>query len=274
LNNVRIRFVRGEEVKYISHLDLMKVFERALRRGGLPIAYSQGFNPHPHMVFGLPMSVGVTSEAEYADIELTGEMAPDEFAEKFNTVLPAGFKILEARNRVGKDNIMASIAEASYEILVCAPENVEEKDLSSTIVHHVSQNVLMVKKEGKNGVKDVNIRPMIRKLSVVGINMGESGQMAGIGQNDPFPKLNGFTADYIEKLRSLGVTYLGCSSERVFCLSASLSAGSVANLKPDLLVQALNEADNLSLKIMKIHRTGLFIQKEGKMMDPLDPAAL
>lgn len=268
MSNLRIRFVRGEEVKYISHLDLMKVFERALRRGGLPVAYSQGFNPHPHMVFGLPLSVGVTSEAEYADIELAGEMVPAEFVEKFNSVLPKGLTVLDAKVRQGRDNIMASIAKASYDILVCAPDRILEKDVTDRIREHLKQDVLMVKKEGKSGVKDVNIRPMIRELTAVGIARGT------VDLNASHPGLNSFIADYVKKLDSYGAAYSGCSSDKVFCLSAGLSAGSVANLKPDLLVQALSESGGLSLKIMKIHRTGLFILKEGKVMDPLDSAAL
>src|SRR5690242_15350351 len=73
LANIRTKFRRSDEVKFISHLDLMKVFERAIRRARLPIAYSQGFNPHPGMVFGLPLSVGVTSDAEYGDFEITDD---------------------------------------------------------------------------------------------------------------------------------------------------------------------------------------------------------
>ena len=67
---LRVKFTRGEEVKYISHLDMLKVFERALRRANIPIAYNKGFNPRPQIVFGLPLSVGVTSESEYADLEI------------------------------------------------------------------------------------------------------------------------------------------------------------------------------------------------------------
>jgi radical SAM-linked protein len=63
LYSIRVKFERSQEVKFISHLDMMKAFERALRRAGLPIGYSKGFNPHPLMVFGLPLSVGMTSQA-------------------------------------------------------------------------------------------------------------------------------------------------------------------------------------------------------------------
>ena len=99
MSDIRIKFIRGEEVKFISHLDLMKVFERASRRANIPIAYSQGFNPHAHLIFGLPLSVGVTSQAEYADIELTEELDPENFMLGLNKQLPKGLIIVAAKAR-------------------------------------------------------------------------------------------------------------------------------------------------------------------------------
>ena len=107
MSSVRVKFFRGEEVKFISHLDLMKMYERALRRSGVPIAYSQGFNPHPQMVFGLPLSVGVTSESEYADFELEGNMDPGEFMQRLNGSLPEGIRIVDAAVKKAGSNIMA-----------------------------------------------------------------------------------------------------------------------------------------------------------------------
>lgn len=70
LSRIRIKYIKGEQVKYISHLDILRTLNRVLKRAELPVAYSQGYNPHPLVSFGLPLSVGVTSEAEYADIDL------------------------------------------------------------------------------------------------------------------------------------------------------------------------------------------------------------
>ena len=65
MNKIRARFRRGEELKYLGHLDLMRLFERAIRRARLPIEHTTGFNQHPKIVFGLPLGVGVISEADY-----------------------------------------------------------------------------------------------------------------------------------------------------------------------------------------------------------------
>ena len=74
---LRFRFSRGQELKYIAHLDMLRVFERAIKRAKIPVAYTQGFNPRQKLVFGLPMSIGLTSESEYADIELVEDMQPE-----------------------------------------------------------------------------------------------------------------------------------------------------------------------------------------------------
>ena len=114
MGKIRFKFIRGEQVKYISHLDLMRTFERAIRRANIPVRYSQGFNPHPSIVFGLPLSVGVTSEAEYADVEIDGELAPPVFLQQLNSQLPEGLKVTDAKESGAKSNIMASVAFASY----------------------------------------------------------------------------------------------------------------------------------------------------------------
>jgi radical SAM-linked protein len=124
MNSIRVRFVRGNEVKFISHLDLMKVFERALRRSRLPIAYSQGFNPHPQMVFGLPLSVGVTSSCEYADFELSYELAAEDFTARLNMQLPKGLHITRAGQIGTKNNIMKSVAAAAYNVLTDAGNDI------------------------------------------------------------------------------------------------------------------------------------------------------
>ncbi|MDP4182772.1 MAG: TIGR03936 family radical SAM-associated protein, partial [Bacillota bacterium] len=173
MNSLRVKFIRGEEVKYISHLDMMKLFERALRRSELPISYSQGFNPHPNMVFGLPLSVGVTSESEYADFELSYYVEPDEFAKRLNSNLPDGLTVVEAKEKITKSNIMATIAAADYEILVSATNKLEYSYIENIIKDIIEKNSIFVTKESKNSKKEVDIRPMIHVLDAK--IMGTSG---------------------------------------------------------------------------------------------------
>lgn len=237
MNSIRIRFTRGDNVKFISHLDLMKLFERTLRRAGLPVAYSQGFNPHPQMVFGLPLSVGVTSEAEYADFELSRYMEPDEFAAGMNQELPYGIEVMEAALKSSKGNIMASISGAEYVITVFFDESSGLDYINARLAGFLGNEVIIVKKEGKGGIKDVNIRPMIHKLEVYPLDFIPQG--------------------YEE-------------FDTVFCMEALLSAGSVSNLKPELLLKALKEKSDIKFATAKIHRKELFVDKDGMMANPME----
>lgn len=236
LMNIRTKFKRGDEVKYISHLDLMKVFERAIRRSRLPIAYSQGFNPHPGMVFGLPLGVGVTSEAEYADFEITDDnMAPSEFMTRLNEQLPKGLEILAAKPRASKQNIMATISASEYYVLAGVDKACSEKMLKSGIRDFLAQNEIMVEKKTKSGLKNTDIRNMIFDLNIE------------LQEADSFNLVK---------------------------LSMLVSAGSKANLKPDLLTEALFNFLGFDFEIEKIHRTKLFVEAREQVLDPMDHAVL
>lgn len=230
--NIRVKFRRGEEVKFISHLDLMKVFERAIRRARLPIAYSQGFNPHPGMVFGLPLSVGVTSEAEYGDFEITDDnLSMDEFMSRLNSQLPAGLEVLAARPRQTKQNIMATISASEYTVVVGVGAECTEKRLKDCMSRYLSQKEIIVKKKTKSGVKDTDIRNMI------------------------------FDLDFA--LQS-------CGGLNIIRLSMLVSAGSKANLKPELLVESLFGTLETDFEIERIHRSKLYVRSGEELLEPMD----
>lgn len=232
LTIIRVKFRRGDEVKFISHLDLMKVFERAIRRARLPIAYSQGFNPHPGMVFGLPLGVGVTSEAEYGDFEITDdEMSAQEFADRLNLQLPKGMEVLAAKKKVSKQNIMATIAASEYIVIVGTPAECNQKTLKTAIDKYLSQKEIVVKKRTKNGVKDTDIRDMIFDLNF---------------ELQPFGTFN------------------------IIRFTALVSAGSKANLKPDLLIESLCGYLGIEYEIDRIHRTKLFVRSQDQLLDPME----
>lgn len=232
LTIIRVKFRRGDEVKFISHLDLMKVFERAIRRARLPIAYSQGFNPHPGMVFGLPLGVGVTSEAEYGDFEITDdEMSAQEFADRLNLQLPKGVEVLAAKKKASKQNIMATIAASEYIVIVGTPVECNQKTLKVSIDKYLSQKEIVVKKRTKNGVKDTDIRDMIFDLNF---------------ELQP------------------------CGDFNIIRFTALVSAGSKANLKPDLLIESLCGYLGFEYEIDRIHRTKLFVRSQDQLLDPME----
>jgi len=93
---IKIEYSKGEEVKYLSHRDLMRAFQRAIRRADLPIAFSQGFNPHMKISWGQALKVGATSAAEPAELEMSEWVKPDELMARLNASLPKGLAISAA----------------------------------------------------------------------------------------------------------------------------------------------------------------------------------
>ncbi len=269
--NIRARFIRGEQVKYISHLDMMKMFERALRRSRIPIYYSQGFNPHPQIVFGLPLSVGVTSDAEYVDFELSEEMEPSEFVDILNKQLPEGLKLSDAKVRTTKSNIMASITKASYEVLVTISQNPGIEEIGEKILDFMKNKEIFITKESKGKVKKVDIRPMIQKFSAQYIGNKRSFEDKEVDVR----KLTSIALlEYIDKLNGLNELLTNKEVNEYFGFSLLLSAGSMANLKPEFALQAFGEISGYDLNVLKVHRSGLFIDKGDKMLNPLDNALL
>ena len=267
LINIRARFIRGEEVKYISHLDMMKMFERALRRSRIPIYYSQGFNPHPQIVFGLPLSVGVTSDTEYVDFELSDAMGPEEFVEKLNNHLPGGLRLTDAKVRSSKSNIMASISKASYEVLVAIEQEPQIEEVEEKILHLLEKSNIFIKKESKGKVRDVDIRPMIHEFKAQYI----------VNKRISTPKsedINQYTnialLEYIDKLDDFSDLQAEKEVSGYYVFSLLLSAGSMANLKPEFVLKSFGELTGFDLNVLKVHRSGLFIDKGEKTLNPLD----
>lgn len=158
-----MRFEKGEEVKYISHLDMQRLFQRALRRAELPCEYSKGFNPHLLISFGCALPVGVCSSAEYVEVQLTKFVHPSECKNRLNQVLPKGITILNACEPNDKYPTVASvICLAEYTFI---PAN--DGDYSAIIDSLIKKEEIIIEKKTKKGFKDINVRPMIHRLKQV-----------------------------------------------------------------------------------------------------------
>ena len=227
---LRFRFFRDERLKYLAHLDVLRLFERALKRSGLPVAYTQGFNPRQKIVFGLPMAVGLTSSAEYADIEFAGDLAPEAFISRLNQVLPDGIKVLDAMPLLKKGSIMSQITSAKYEIEFAVPRHMDYDEINGIVIDFLGNEDITVMKKGKKGSKPVNIRPLIYSLSV------------------RKPDNDGYILD------------------------AFLSAGAKNNVRPDLLMKALNLITGLDLAVGSIHRKAMYTSAFNEWKDPFEVA--
>lgn len=152
---IRLQYRKKDELKYIAHLDTLRAFIRALRRAQLPIAYSQGFNPHPIISFVMPLSLGFTSNCEMVDIGFAEDLPYEEVATRLDRALPPGFEVISAAPPISK---AAEITEAEYTITFSDPTPSLEE-----IQGFFEQKELVVPKKSKRGMKEVDIMPMIHR---------------------------------------------------------------------------------------------------------------
>ncbi|MEW6142935.1 MAG: TIGR03936 family radical SAM-associated protein [Chloroflexota bacterium] len=132
MQRLRVRFSRQDPLKFLSHLDLLRLWERAIRRAELPLAYSEGFSPHPRLSFAAPLPVGMTSDAELADIFLSRWIAPQTFAARLRKQLPQGIELNEVQAcSLETPPLPATIIAAEYRVV--ATLSIEESEARAAI---------------------------------------------------------------------------------------------------------------------------------------------
>ncbi len=166
---VAIKLSRGDEVKYISHLDMMRSFEFALRRGEIPISYSEGFNPRPKMSFGSAVGVGVTSDDERIALDLSADMPADELRDRLNAALPLGIRVNDAVPvQEGVKSPIASLNASRFQVTALVGENCDRKTLDAGVQHVLDSPELKVTKVSeKKGARVVDIRPNLISAAVL-----------------------------------------------------------------------------------------------------------
>ena len=158
----RMLFEKTGNAIWISHLDLMRVFQRSFKRAGLPLTHSGGFNPRPSVSIALPLSVGVESVCELLDFDLDGyEVSCEEMRGRLNQTLVSGVKVLEVYEEARKLKHLAYLdCVVTLEYDNGAPE-------ADAVAELFRRETLFVEKKTKsNGIQDQDILPMIRSLHV------------------------------------------------------------------------------------------------------------
>lgn len=185
---VRIKFSKTGHMKFVGHLDTMRYFQKAIRRAGLPIAFSGGFSPHMIMSFAAPLGVGTTSLGEYFDMELTETVPTDEIEKRLNEVMAEGVVVCSARQvEDGKaSTAMSLVAAADYYV-----EFREGKEPAaawqSKLDEFLAQPEISVTKKTKRSEKTVDIRPYIYEMHLDG--NGVFMQLASASSNYTKPEL-------------------------------------------------------------------------------------
>lgn len=149
MSKYRVKYQRREDARFISHLDLMRTMNRAMKRAGAPLKYTEGFNPHIVMTVALPLSVGITSECEYLDITFTEDVDVALFIEKLNSVMPSGIYVTDIR-RADDMRGFKYIETALYEVTF-------QSDVVPDCEKFMNMDEAVMIKKSKSGEKQENI---------------------------------------------------------------------------------------------------------------------
>jgi radical SAM-linked protein len=165
VQRLRLVFSMDPMLRFISHLDLAKAWERTFRRADLPMAFSQGFHPQPKMQFAAALPVGVQGVAELLDLWLVERLSPDTFKNRVVPVLPPGLHLVDVREVPLKaPALLAALLSGEYEACF---ENVTLGDLQAAVTDFLARERVIVTRQSKKRAKDVDIRPLVESLDAV-----------------------------------------------------------------------------------------------------------
>ncbi len=232
---VRIKFAKSGIARFIGHLDVMRYFQKAVRRAGIAIRYSGGFSPHQLMSFAAPLGVGITSNGEYLDIEVEDDEDTATMKARLNQVMAEGFSVkscLVLPKEAG--NAMSLVAAARYTVAFrpgCMPQNPEEWFVG--LISFYDRDRVNIIKKTKKGEKELDLKPLIYELK-----------------------------SYVPK--SYEPESAPCAGQPA--LSMLISTGSTENIKPELVLDAYYQYLNQERPAFAffVQREEVYAKKEPK----------
>lgn len=240
---IRIKFAKYGNLRFLSHLDIMRFFQKAIRRADLDVAYTEGFHPHQIMSFAAPLGVGQTSEGEYFDLELNTFTSEADVMTRLNAQMPEGFKVLHITvlpDRVPqtkRESIMALVKASDYLIFRNPVDKpfLTNEEFFDKFMSFVQKDEIKTIKSTKAGDNEIDIAPFI-----YGFKSGVSGtELSG----------DGFVQG--------------------FSLYLLLSAGSENHIRPELLLKAFYESEGLTFNPyeFRVHRLEAYTRdSEGQLL--------
>ena len=217
----RIKFEKGGVLRYVGHLDMMRFFQKAIRRSGIPISYSQGFHPHQHMSFAMPLGVGVSSEGEYMDVDLEREIDPAQAVADLNDHMADGVRVLSFRYLTEEDgNAMSSVSAASYFLYLKGKEGLDRGQLLAfKKERYDDMESMIITKKTKKSQREIDLKPFVYDFRLFDIDEDYSSHMKSL-----IPDYE--SNDFLINTGDMGIFLL-------------LSAGSEENIRPDLFMKYL-----------------------------------
>ena len=163
MQRLRIRFCRGQEVKFISHLDILRLWQRALHRAEISVAYSEGFSPHPRISLAAPLPIGVTSQAELMGILCTKWVSPHFFTAAVSQQLPPGIEILQVyQAALTLPSLQSQVRHAEYRVEVETEKG--GKDIEAAITKLLSTKHLPWQQQRDTKIRNYDLRALIDDL--------------------------------------------------------------------------------------------------------------
>ncbi len=269
---VRVRFTKTGNMKYIGHLDVMRYFQKVLRRADVDVSFSGGFSPHMIMSFAAPLGVGTTSSGEYFDLDLQSAPSGTELMDRMNAQMHEGMSVVSIR-KIGKDKhskgmtlvaaadytVSLNLSEASEDVLQACLQSAKAAGLTSAeqlpkkVQEFLAQEEVNVWRKTKRSEGEVNIRPWIYSFNC---SLNDSVGADSTGE-DFVGKIADTSPETIQIMESAdGNSIIPALPIFHMCVSQ----GSVSNLKPDLVVKAF--ADFAGWQIpegtLRIHRDDIY----------------
>jgi radical SAM-linked protein len=170
---IRMKYTKTGVLKYIGHLDMMRYFQKLLRRSGMDIGFTQGFSPHPELSIALPLGIGVTSEAEYMDVTINSCGHSSEMIALLNQDQVDGVRILSFKKIPDgrRSNCMAIVSAARYRVSLSAGFKESLKaggiDIGGRLSDMLSQPEIIIRKKTKRSDMDSDIRPLVYEACLV-----------------------------------------------------------------------------------------------------------
>lgn len=161
---LRLVYKKDGVMKFISHLDMVRLTERTFRRANVPLSFSKGFNPHPKISFGAPLSVGVSSEYELLDVELEEEIDVEKFLSEQKSFSPEGITFIQGVYIDKSNSLMSMLTDATY-MMKTSPIKYSVEELSAKVEEFLKSETIMIEKlNKKKQLKEVDIKPLIGEL--------------------------------------------------------------------------------------------------------------
>jgi radical SAM-linked protein len=167
VQKLRLRYAKRGPVRFTSHRDIARAFERALRRAGVPMAFSQGFSPHPKISWIGASPTGVASEAEYLEIQVIETVDPVRLVSRLDAVLPDGLDLLEAVPATGSGSLTERIEASHWRIEL---PGVSREHLQEAVSQLLAAESVQVQRLTKQGMRTIDVRPAVVSAEVSGIN--------------------------------------------------------------------------------------------------------